>query len=289
VAAVFLISLSAIKVFHRSIDVRKLQVFVAISFGFLFANLFLEILPESLAHFNSDQHSSRLFFIWMVLGVVLAILFERFIEPRLAFVENLFGLNQKGAHAHHDHHVTLGDDESHHHHDTFAESASCDHSHEHSHLHQHTHQDWFGSQAVCSVIACFMTCAFFDGIAMGAFANLGSDLSMVFAIGVIIHSVPEAILSGLLVVAGGGKTKGSLTAVTLIGTSFVLGALIPTALPNQNLLMLGIAAGIMNFVLFVQLLPTALRVRFGLFWILAGFGLFAFFHQLLHLGQHQHF
>lgn len=276
--SVLIVAIVILRLLNHKLNVKRLQIWVAVSCGYLITNLFIELLPESLA---ASQLETRSYFLWSAVGIFSVIAFERYLEPRLGFVEKLFEL--------HTHKIPKnvgivpGEDDSHHHHHKFSEAEHCDHSHEHSHLHQHTHQDWRGAGAVCSVVACFMTCSFFDGVALASVQSLGSMISVLLLIGVIFHAVPEGILSGVLVLAGGGGIKGAQIAIALIAVSFFAGAIIPTAFHFAEGQFLGISTGILMFVILVQLLPTALKVKLAPAWISLGAGIFFVAHELIEL------
>ena len=215
--------------------------------------------------------------------MLLVIAAERYVLPRIRLVEQFFDVKDEGlAHIHtHDESVHSGSEHEHHHHHDLSEAANCDHSHDHGHIHQHTHHEVLGHGEVCSAIACFMICSFFDGIALASVQAVDKKLGVLMVIGVVLHLLPEGILSGAMAMAGGASLKTAQKVLFFIGGSFVLGALIPIFIHGYEASFLAVASGIIIFVTLVQLLPTALRLKFAPLWIAAGIGLFELSHAVV--------
>jgi zinc transporter ZupT len=210
--------------------------------------------------------------------MALVIFFERYLVTRLYFVETFFKTDDN----------SLIPTETHdHHHDTdLSDAKDCVHSHQqghqhahqHSHVHQHTHLEVMGKGEVCSAIACFMICSFFDGIALASVQVVNAKLGLLLVIGVVLHLLPEGILSGAMALAGGANLKSAQKILFFIGGAFVLGSLIPFIFHGFEYTFLALSSGIILFVTMVQLLPTALRLNYAPLWISSGI--------LLYLGSH---
>lgn len=257
----------------------QLQVFIAIAAGFMLAALFLELMPENIQHFEGGLSS---FFRWSLVGMGLVVVFERYGVPRLKFVERFFHSDHQAlAHVHtHDETIHASHDHHHHHHN-LEEAENCDLSHEHGHLHSHTHMDVIGHGEVCSAIACFMICSFFDGMALSSIQAVDLKLGIVIVIGVVFHLLPEGILSGAMALAGGASLKAASQVMYFIGGAFVLGALIPVVWKGQESIFLAVSCGVLLFVTLVQLVPTALKLKRAPGWIFLGAALFEGSHFLL--------
>jgi zinc transporter ZupT len=261
----------------RHVNMDRLQVFIAIASGFMMAVLFIDLLPENLIKFPDGP---RRFFAWSMLGMILVVAFERYGVPRLRFVEVFFKPDEEklsniethdeAIHAH-----------SHHDHSDLKEAAHCEHSHDHAHLHTHTHLEVLGTGEVCSAIACFMICAFFDGIALASVQAVDAKLGLLLVIGVVLHLLPEGILSGAMALAGGATLKSAQKVLLFIGGAFVLGSLIPFFVQGFESVFLAVSSGILIFVTLVQLLPTALKLRFAPLWIGLGVAAYVGSHLLL--------
>lgn len=278
----------------RHINMDRLQIFIAVASGFMMAVLFIDLLPENLIKFPSGP---RTFFAWALLGMSLVVAFERYGVPRLKFVDRFFLTDDETlshiethdeqvhedstAHAGHSH----GHDELHDHHDhhDLKEADHCDHSHEHAHLHRHTHLEVLGHGEVCSAIACFMICSFFDGIALSSVQAVDRNLGFLLVIGVILHLLPEGILSGAMALAGGATLKSAQKVLLFIGGAFVLGSLIPFFIKGFESTFLAVSTGILIFVTLVQLLPTALKLKFAPAWIALGVAMYLGSHLVLDL------
>ena len=262
------------------INMDRLQVFIAVASGYMLAALFLDLLPENI---GSYPNGAKSFFAWSLLGMLLVIVSERYVLPRIRFVEQFFHSQDEGlAHIHtHDESLHSGSEHSHHDHHDLKDARDCEQSHEHAHIHQHTHGEILGHGEVCSAIACFMICSFFDGIALSSVQAVDQKLGILMVIAVILHLLPEGILSGAMVLAGGATVKSAQKVIIFIGGAFVLGALVPKIIQGQEPTFLAVASGIITFVTLVQLLPTALRLKFAPIWIATGIGLFLLSHALI--------
>lgn len=276
---------------HR-ISMDRLQIFIALASGFMLAVLFLELLPE-----NIHRHPAgpRHFFTWALIGMGFVIVLERYGIRKLRFVEKFFHSDHMALKsvATHDEHIHAGHVHSHHDHHNLEEAEHCELSHDHGHVHQHTHLELMGMGEMCSAIACFMICSFFDGIALSSVQAVDQQLGILLMIGVILHLLPEGVLSGVMALAGGASVKAAQKVLIFIGGSFFLGALLPIVVRkffggfNTDIesTLLAFSAGIVMFVDLVQLLPTALKLKYAPAWILAGVALFYVSHLFV---SHHH-
>ncbi len=273
----------------KHLNMDRLQIFIAVASGFMLAVLFIDLLPENILKFPGGV---RPFFGWCLLGMAIVVAFERYLVQRLKFVERFFHPSQEAlAHIEtHDEHVhddtahgSHGFPNDHHHHHDLKEATDCDHSHDHGHIHRHTHMEVLGHGEVCSAIACFMICSFFDGIALSSVQAVDPKLGLLMIVGVVLHLLPEGVLSGAMALAGGASLSAAKKVLLFIGGAFVLGSLIPFVFKGYESKFLAISSGILIFVTLVQLLPTALRLKFAPLWIAAGLLLFLGSHVILEM------
>ncbi len=271
----------------------RLQIFIAVAAGFMLGALLLELLPVNIQRY---PHGTKSFFIWAWVGMALVVVFERYGVPRLKFVEHFFkhdpaALKSIETHdeslhpTHEDPHDHGGEHDhhhhGHHHHHNLQEAENCELSHDHGHLHTHTHREVVGHGEVCSAIACFMICSFFDGIALSSIQVVDPNMGIIMVMGVILHLLPEGVLSGAMALAGGASARAAAKVLYFIGGSFVLGALIPRVISGYESIFLSLSCGVLMFVTLVQLVPTALKLKYAPLWIGAGSGLFLASHTLL--------
>ena len=275
----------------RHINMDRLSIFIAIATGFMMSMLFIDLLPENLQKF---QDGMRAFFSWSLLGMTLVIAFERYGVPRLKFVDQFFEAEDEDLaqiethdeHLHEEHgqgEHSHGVANDHHEHHDLKEATHCDHSHEHGHIHRHTHMEVLGHGEVCSAIGCFMICSFFDGIALSSVQAVDAKLGLLLIIGVVLHLLPEGVLSGAMALAGGASVKSAKKVLFFIGGSFVLGSLIPFFIHGYANKFLAVSSGIIMFVTLVQLLPTALKLKFAPAWIALGVVVYLGSHAVLEM------
>jgi len=263
----------------KDINIDRLKIFIAVAAGFILSALFLELLPENIEHFKAGPHS---FFRWSFFGVVLVASFERFVLPRLHFVNDFFKPDLETLkHIHtHDEHVH-GEHDAHDHHERLDQAENCAHSHDHAHMHAHTHPELLGAGQVCSAIGCFMICSFFDGITLSSVQAVDRKLGIVLIIGVVLHLLPEGVLSGVMALGGGASLKSAKKVLLLIGGSFVLGSIVPLFFTGFETEFIAMSSGILMFVALVQLLPTALRLKQAPLWLALGSGIFISSHLIM--------
>ncbi len=262
---------------HLNLD--RLKVFIAIASGFILSALFFDLLPESIENFPEGPST---YFKWSLVGIMLVAIFERYLLPKLDFVNRFFNPEDSALKIVDTHDESVhGEHDAHDHHEHLDEAEHCSHSHEHAHLHMHTHPEVLGVGQVCSAIGCFMICSFFDGITLSSVQAVDHKLGVVLVLGVVLHLLPEGVLSGVMALSGGASFKSARKVLLFIGGSFVLGSIIPFAISGFESIFISMTSGILLFVSLVQLLPTALRLKYAPLWILCGGGLFYLSHAML--------
>ena len=264
---------------HLNLD--RLKVFIAVASGFILSALFFDLLPESV---SSYAQGPAVYFKWSLVGILSVAMFERYLLPKLDFVNRFFNPEDSALKTIDTHDESVhGEHDAHDHHDHLDEAEHCSHSHEHAHLHMHTHPEVLGVGQVCSAIGCFMICSFFDGITLSSVQAVDHKLGVVLVLGVVLHLLPEGVLSGVMALSGGASFKSARKVLMFIGGAFVLGSMIPFVISGFESVFIAMSSGILMFVALVQLLPTALRLKFAPLWILSGGALFFISHSILEM------
>jgi zinc transporter ZupT len=243
----------------------RLRGIMALGAGFLVALVLLELLPASVEQAQGEAHA--------VFGLVLAaaaavFAFDRWIAPRLDFLD-----------------VKHQDDGCAHHHD-----YPHDHGHDHGgghgerpdHAHAACGHPILGHGAACSALGCLAVCTFFDGVALSASFSAGSTLGWLVMVGLILHLLPEGILAASVTLAAGASQRTARRAVLIVGVALLLGAAMPMLFGSLLPFALPVAAGILLFVAFAQLIPAAATTTAGALLVLAGGGGFWLLEQLIH-------
>ena len=246
----------------------RLRGIMALGAGFLVALVLLELLPASVEQAAGEAHG--------VFGLVLAaaaavFAFDRWIAPKLSFLD-----------------ISHEDDGCAHHHD-----YTHDHGHDHGEGHgshaDHAHaacgHPILGHGAACSAIGCLAVCTFFDGVALSASFAAGSSLGWLVMVGLILHLLPEGILAASVTLAAGASKRMARRAVLIVGVALLLGALMPFLLGPLVPFALPVAAGILLFVAFAQLIPAAATTSAGAWLVLVGGGSFWLIERLVSHGH----
>lgn len=228
----------------------RLAQMMALGGGLLLAALFREMLPESLAHGGSHALS------WIFAGVMAVLLFERYVAPRLSFL------------------------------DRTPVPGGC-HDHESGHDDAHTDgasKAVLSHGAACSALGCLLVCTFFDGVAMAASFGVSAEVGVMVAVGLVFHMLPEGVLASALVLASGHSAVWARRAAVAVSVCFVLGLLVPGMMGvalGDMAMALPFAAGILLYVVLGQLLPVALQERNGVPLVVAGVVIFEVLSRLL--------
>lgn len=230
---------------RKWLTIERLTGMMALGGGLLLAVLFFEMLPAALAHGGESAMAG------VFAGVMAVLGFERYLAPRLTFLD--------APHAH-------------------------DHGHDH-HDHHHDHAPAvLGHGAACSTLGCLLVCTFFDGVAMAAGFGLSPEVGMLIAIGLIAHMLPEGILAAAVVLAAGNSAKRARQAAFATGLAFLLGMGLQTAIGSALgalALALPFASGVLLYVVLGQILPLALRQAAGVPLVVAGALIFGIVERLL--------
>ena len=163
----------------------------------------------------------------------------------------------------------------------------------HGHRHRHGQQFWSEQALLKTGIFTAIVIAihnFPEGIVTFTTASINMTFGISIAIAIAIHNIPEGFCIALLIYYATRNKKKSILYALFAGLAEPFGALLTyfILLPfiNNNVLgvMLAIVAGIMVYISFDELLPTARRYggHMSLFGLVCGMALMAFSLFLLH-------
>ena len=130
-------------------------------------------------------------------------------------------------------------------------------------------------------MGCLAVCTFFDGVALSASFAAGSSIGLLVLLGLLMHLLPEGVLAASVTLAAGASQKTARRAVLAVGFAFLLGAAMPMLLGGWTIYALPLAAGILLFVAFAQLIPASAGSRAGTWLVLSGGLLFWIISRLI--------
>lgn len=227
---------------------------MAFGTGYLSALVFLDLLPS--IQFRAS---------WILAGVILVFVFDRFISPYLNFLN------------------TGSEQCSHHHHDLAPGAGGIASGlklsrENHSHRHHHSHP-LLDTAAACSTVGCLTFCALFDGVAIRTTFMTSSILGQKVLVGQIFHLIPESFIVFGVALAAGATVWRSLMSLGVVLFALALGLSAPGIFEKWQDFLLPISAGILIYITFSQLLPiSAAGKRGALFAILGGLLFFIIYH-----------
>lgn len=239
---------------------ERLEGLMALGGGLLMAGVLFELLPESI------EQAKRNAFYLLFAGVLAVLLFERYLAPRLTF------LNPPHAEEHAD--CPL---HGHGHHHEGPHEGHDAHDHSHEHIHAHHSGTLLSHGAACSALGCLLVCTFFDGVAMAASFNISTHVGLLVGLGLAFHILPEGLLASAVVLASGNSKKWARRAAFATGASIMLGMLVPSVIggvAGTAAYALPVAAGVLLYVVLVQMVPLALRSAKGVPLLIVGAAIF---------------
>ncbi len=210
---------------------------MAFGTGYLSALIFIDLIP-------TVKNRSP----WILAGVVLVFIFDRFVSPHLNFLN------------------TSVDSCSHH-----------DHSHDHGH--GHSHAPLLDVAAACSTVGCLTFCALFDGVAIRTTFLSSTGLGQKVLIGQIFHLIPESLIVFGVALAAGATVWRALMSLGIVLSALGLGLLAPSIFSQWQEYLLPISGGILVYITFSQLLPiSAAGKRGAAFALLGGLVFLGIYH-----------
>ena len=200
----------------------NIQNMVAFGTGCLVALIFFDLLPHS--YVNSVWFLSLIF---MILGFLVNMSTELWILPRIHFLDYLLP----------------------------AQSHDC-HQHDEEHIHHHL----LPSSVGCSVIPCFILCAFFDGARLSSTLLIDLHTSVLVSLGLLFHILPESIAVLGIGMASRFSRKNLLIIISVFCLSFLAGSysfFFISYLHDLEQFILPFACGLFIYMCGIHLIPMA--------------------------------
>ena len=211
---------------HRKIPIH-VQNLTAFGAGSLISLILLEMLPLSL---NSNT-SWVVSIIFIGAGFLVNMFAEFFILPRLPFLARLLP----------------------------AEQHDC-HQHDADHVHYHL----LPSSVSCSVLPCFVLCAFFDGIRLSSTLLIETSTAVLVSVSLLFHLLPESIIVVGIGMASRLSRKILFIIVSIFCLSFLIGYFsffFLSYIHNLEQFVLSFACGLFIYVSGVHLIPMVANMK----------------------------
>lgn len=209
--------------------------------GVLLAIAVEEFLP---AAFEKAAHLAPLI---MFLGVALVIFAEKFITPKINFLNN----------------------------------SDCHYVEGSPHFHHVT----FSPQAACSSVGCIMVCSFLDGMNINAGFQLGTGIGWLMGIGFLFHCVLEGVVVASIARMSTFTNRFAQWSIFIVAAFILLGGFFGMILQeifSFEKFVLPLAAGVLLYVCFVHLLAVALRRKSSFYVFLLGGASFFILSNFMH-------
>lgn len=232
---------------------RRLAGFVSFSAGLLLTIAWLEFIPHS---FAEHSHQSALL---VLAGIFFVLVAEMYMVPFLS----------KFLHS-----------DPHHHH----------HHEEHQEHHDH-HHGLLAPEAACSALACLIVCTFFDGLNLRTAFSISGQTGWLTTAGLFFHILPDGVVASSMAIAGGFSMRGARKMALAVALSLLLGVTlaytIGASFPAEHVV-LPLAAGVMNYVIFIHLIPVARKNKWSVLYFSLGSLAFLALHFLMETPGHLH-
>ncbi len=132
--------------------------------------------------------------------------------------------------------------------------------HDSHHIH---HYHLLPSSVGCSVVACFILCAFFDGIRLSASLFMGTEAGLTAAFALLCHLLPESVtVIGMALSSGLGSVLVGIVllyGLALLGGSFIY--VLVSDFSHFEIWLLPVATGLFIYVALVHLIPVVFKTR----------------------------
>ena len=217
----------------------NIQNMVAFGTGCLVSLIFFDLLPH--AYENNVWYLS---FIFMVLGFLFNMCTELWILPRIHFLDYLLP----------------------------AQSHDC-YQHDEKHVHHH---HLLPASVGCSVIPCFILCAFFDGARLSSTLLIDLKTAVLVSLGLLFHLLPESVAVLGIGMASRFSRKNLLIIIAVFCLSFLSGAssfFFVSYLQEWIELILPFACGLFIYVCGIHLIPMVTISFNTKKWFFIGMGL----------------
>ena len=205
-----------------------LQNIVAFGAGVLSILIVTEFLPHIFTTENNIYKSIS----FMLAGLLVNAFAEIFILPRMKFLNKLLP----------------------------AEKHNCD-----QHSFQHTHYHLIPSSVVgCSAVACFILCAFFDGIRFATALMIDTEAAVLMSIGLLFHLLPESVTVVGIGFYSGFSRKSLLKIIFIFCFAFLGGYQVFFLLSHVEHLqhfVLCFSSGLFMYICLIHLIPMVIKLK----------------------------
>ena len=222
---------------HNTIQVQLTKI-IAFGAGFLSTFVLFEILPHTLTESISLPYTLLL----IVIGFCINAVAERWILPRLRFLNQLLPTT----------------------------SHKCS-EHDATHIHYHLLPPSMG----CSAMGCFILCAFFDGIRLNSGLLINPQATFMISLGLLFHLLPESITIVGIGLSSGFSRKAITGIVAIFCLALMAGSVSFLTLSNLHTvenITLALATGLFIYVCSIHLIPVTIKIK-QTKWFLMGIGI----------------
>ncbi len=204
----------------------NLYAVASFSTGSLTALILLSLLPHSLG----GGYPLYLGIIFMTSGFLFNMLSEFWILPRMKMFHHFFSKKKK------------------------VNSHSC----------QHIHYHLLPSSVGSPVMACFILCAFFDGIRLMSSFSITIQTAVLASLSLLFHLLPESVSVIGLGLSSGFSRKNLIKIIVAFYISFFAGAMsffFFSHIDTFKHVVIPFASGLFLYVCFVHLIPLSIKMK----------------------------
>jgi len=166
------------------------------------------------------------------------------------------------------------------------EKHNCSH-HSHDHIH---HYHILPSTAGCSIVGCFILCAFFDGIRLSSSLLMGVHTTFLTGIGLLCHLLPESI-TVIGIALSSGLTSSVIGILCIYCLALLSGSssyLFFSHIQHMEDFVLPIAIGLFVYICTVHLIPIVFKTKQKKWFSLGALFCFLFIYLSEHFWLHSH-
>ena len=212
-----------------------LQNIVAFSAGGLLILIFFDFLPHAFEAGKNIYESVVFIFAGLMVNVIAEVL----ILPRIKFLNRLLPKKNHNCHEHNP---------------------------------EHTHYHFIPTSTGCSVVGCFILCAFFDGVRLASAFLANMETMALIALGLLFHLLPESLAVLGIGFSAGFSRKFLLKIMLAFCGAFLGGYHLFFLLSHSGYLQhfaLSFSCGLFLYICFVHLVPMVFKLGIKR-WFLGG-------------------
>ena len=218
------------------------HILASLGAGALVSLILLDFLPHSL----ESSSSLPLLIVFVSLGFLVNMLAEVYILPRISFFDRLIRTKEE------------------------EEKCSGGKHGEHGEK-EHAHHHVLSSRAGCSIMPCFILCAFFDGLRLNSAVLIGPDTAVLAGIGLLFHLLPESLTLVGIGLASRFSKKSLFIITAVFCLSFLAGSFsFMPMLQTEGGFIFSFSTGLFIYVSSVHLIPMVINWKTKI-WFFAGF------------------